>query len=490
MQSLTSQAENQIYAAYETQRRMLLGAQIARIFLGLEGIAALSLMIALLARVPLPSSWPAPDRGVFFLVNLALILTMAAFLAIALLGEWLRRAEWTTGSVTAAFLAGTILFNLIWGSGALSPFTIIGLMGFITPIIIAGLLRSTRDVIVTMLVGNVFTLVWLNMALGQAPASASDLGFTLAALLLIMQWGVATLMLTVAHSIRQTMRDLGDVRVAFDRAQRLDELKDQFIASVNHELRNPIMTIQAYLQLLNERADDMAPERRHSLIARAYQVADTIGALLESILDARRTNLESKDFSLEAVIIRPLLDTAASLIDPREGALGDRELHIDIPEDLAVWAEPIRLQQIFVNLLSNAIKYSASGTPIEVTARQTVETITSGPRWHPSTTEHKQVEITIRDYGLGIPLAQQDLLFRKFARLPRDLGSNVVGNGLGLYLCRVLAEVMRGRIWVESSGIPGESATFHLRLLPPPSLPSTSATPSTEPALAPTTAEE
>jgi signal transduction histidine kinase len=126
----------------------------------------------------------------------------------------------------------------------------------------------------------------------------------------------------------------------------------------------------------------------------------------------------------------------------------------------------VRLQQVFTNLISNAVKYSPPAAPIEVRAHVLDEPATSARRrWSRSSAEiPTRVEITIRDYGYGIPPDQASLLFNRFVRLPRDLASNVTGTGLGLYLCRVLVESMGGRIWVESTGVVGEGSTFHVTL--------------------------
>src|SRR6185312_988227 len=82
--------------------------------------------------------------------------------------------------------------------------------------------------------------------------------------------------------------------------------------------------------------------------------------------------------------------------------------------------------------------------------------------------QEPEVEIIVRDYGLGIPPESQPLLFQRFMRLPRDLESNVIGSGLGLYLSRTLVESMGGSIGVQSSGVPGEGSSFIVRLPAPP----------------------
>jgi signal transduction histidine kinase len=126
----------------------------------------------------------------------------------------------------------------------------------------------------------------------------------------------------------------------------------------------------------------------------------------------------------------------------------EREIVLFIPDDCYVMADYIRLRQVLLNLLSNALKYSPAGTKIELSAES----------------DDTQVMVRVRDCGLGVPLEEQSYLFERFIRLERDINSAVRGAGLGLYICRQLVQAMQGRIWVESSGQPGEGSTFAFTL--------------------------
>jgi signal transduction histidine kinase len=300
-----------------------------------------------------------------------------------------------------------------------------------------------------------------------------------------VQWALGVLALTATASHRRTLRDIGAAYMQIRQFDQLDQLKDQFITNVNHELRNPTMALQGYVELLRLRHLVITPERRAELIEKAVRAGDDLVALLTSVLDVQRFDSGAQDFTPEAVNLRATLEDAARLIDPREGNVSERELHVQVPEELEVWGEQVRLRQILTNLLSNAAKYSSSGTPVEVAARiATVLPEADGFHlWRAGGHEPRQmVEISVRDHGLGIPPEQIPLLFKRFVRLPRDLASNIVGNGLGLHLCRVLAEAMGGTIWVESTGIEGEGATFYVRLPAPPQV--EVAAPATEASLA------
>lgn len=129
-------------------------------------------------------------------------------------------------------------------------------------------------------------------------------------------------------------------------------------------------------------------------------------------------------------------------------------MELCIPPSLAVQADPARLRQVLLNVSVNALKYSPPGSPIIFSARPIRDPVPS-------------VVMSVIDKGNGIVPRDQDRLFQRFIRLERDLNSTIRGSGLGLYISRRLVEAMGGKIWVESSGIPGEGSSFNIQLLIP-----------------------
>ncbi len=492
---LLAVSEREIYRDYERNRRLYLARVLLPVFTLVQtAVFVVSVLVVSTAHF-------APQAWWIFVINTAIVGVDAALHALGIL--FVRRGQVWLATLSVIVPTGVTVIGpaLIWvlfytpGPGAASPslaITLSEVVATLVLIVLAGLLTNNWQAVVGVtLLMNGYTLFILAHAL-QTPEAGEALrsnATLIMAFPLIVQWTVAGILLAAAGTYLRTLRELGDVRVAFARAQQLDLLKDQFIAHVNHELRSPLMAMQGHIELMLLTEDALSTEERHEYLERAKRAGDDLVALVTSILSVRRLEEDSDAFEPVATDVDAALESAIHLIDPREGRWMERELRLHNPDQLKVWAEPVRLRQIFTNLLSNAVKYSPPGAPVEVAA-QLVPAEPSGEpgarRWswrrlhggtEPEDAPRWMVQITLRDYGLGIPPEQLPLLFKRFVRLPRDLASNVPGNGLGLYLCQTLAEGMGGRIWAESAGTQGEGTTFYLQLPAPPA----SAAPSTSP---------
>jgi signal transduction histidine kinase len=245
----------------------------------------------------------------------------------------------------------------------------------------------------------------------------------------------------------QAQRRAEELRVAYEGLKEVDRLKDQFITTASHELRTPLTAVQGYIELLSEHDASLSPEVRASFIAKARRGCDELTLMVNNIMDASRLQVEIEHVKLGPVSLASSVTHVLEILEAmtrRER----RKVHMDIATDLFVLGDTVRLRQVMLNLLSNALKYSPAGTGIEITA----------------SIEEERVTVYIRDHGMGVPEEDQERLFGRFMRLERDMNSPVRGAGLGLFISKRLIKAMDGRIWVESSGIPGEGSTFAFTL--------------------------
>src|SRR5690348_9145437 len=451
--SSLTEAERAEYLSYERQRSRRLLTVVVPAGITLTGIAFFVATLTLLTN---------PRQSAAVLVNDALTLLLAALFVVAWLALRRDRLGLATGIVLALGGGGILLTVAIaCFSQGLTPLGLIQVASLSTALVLVGMLGGLRIIIAAALVLSAVTVSILLLAPRPASLEAQIRPQIplLISVTVTYQWAVAASMIAIWATYRQTLQSLGG---AFARAQRLDTLKDQFITHINHELRTPIMTLQGYIEYLQLGQGLLPPAELDATLEKAGRTADTLVALLSNVLDIRRIEAQ-QDIPPAPVPVRDALDAALALIDPRYGGGALRDLRLQLPDDLTIWGDAIRLQQILTNLLSNALKYSPPGSPIEITGRA-LPTSPAALRRGPTPSARELIEISIRDYGEGIPPDQAPLLFNRFVRLPRDLASSVVGTGLGLYLCRVFAEAMGGSITVESAGIPGEGATFILRL--------------------------
>jgi signal transduction histidine kinase len=454
-----SPSDRKIYLEYDRQRRLRVTETIATFLCVLAILAAVLFLLQSLL-----------DGSFFRNLGLSVIeqgidLLLPALFGLAILMARRQNVNLAVGLVVGTTTFAVLVLNII--ESFLEGDTLLGYLPLPLAIILVGLLGGRRLIIAMSSFIVCFTIAafYLTPHLGGKAPSAFIADNPLYVLLVtvLVELGVAALMLVGSRTYQQTFQELGDLRVAVARARQLDELKDQFISSVNHELRTPVMALQGYVELYRLAGSQLPPDEQAELITRASEAGKDLVALINSILDARRLDQGADEFTPEMVTLRTALESAIRLVDAGQGDSELRDLHVSIPDGLAIWGEQTRLRQILTNLLSNALKYSPPGSPIEVTATIRDEETRTHPRGSDAH-DRSTVEIAVRDHGLGIPPDQIPLLFNRFVRLPRDLASNVVGNGLGLYLCAVFAQAMKGRIWVESTGVKGEGATFFVSL--------------------------
>jgi signal transduction histidine kinase len=246
------------------------------------------------------------------------------------------------------------------------------------------------------------------------------------------------------------VREIGEItgnqeRAAVAAAETM-RMRDEFLSIAAHELRTPLAALQLQLDALDHSLNSLDPELRegyarvHSRVEKAARNASRLADLVNTLLDLTRIVGGRLNLTLEETNLADVLrDTVEEFREIERSSA----VLVEAPERLPVICDRGRVEQIFNNLLSNASKYGKGG-PIEVRLCGS----------------EGAVELTVRDHGIGIALADQERIFDKFERAPaaRKYG----GMGLGLYITRRLAEAHGGSIGVAPTSGPG--ATFVLRL--------------------------
>lgn len=239
-------------------------------------------------------------------------------------------------------------------------------------------------------------------------------------------------------------RDLTERR-QIDQLQQADRFKNEFLALLAHELRNPLAPIRTAVQILVRR------NAANLELAQAQEIAERqirhMSRLLDDLLDVARISqgkLEIRREAIDAsVIIRRAVDAELPFIQERR-----LEVSVDLPaEPLGVDADPVRLQQIFVNLLNNAAKYTEPGGRIALSAQA----------------EEGQIVIRFKDTGIGIDPSVIPRLFEPFVQVERREKRSVGGVGLGLAVVKKLVEMHDGSVHVFSAGL-GRGSEFLVRL--------------------------
>ncbi|MGH2493363.1 MAG: sensor histidine kinase [Ktedonobacteraceae bacterium] len=244
--------------------------------------------------------------------------------------------------------------------------------------------------------------------------------------------------LTAQHAEQQ-------IAIAYKQQRQLNELKNQFILNVNHELRSPLTVVSGYLSLLLDKQKHIDQQAQEAYLKSAMRSCVELETLTNDVLDSLMLSNDEEPLRMEDI---PIASVAREVVE-HFASIGYQKhrFHLDIPEHVIARGNARCVRHVLRNLLSNACKYSPQDKPVTISATSDASSAS-------------QLCISIQDEGPGIPPEQIPLLFAQFVRLKRDLAGTVRGSGLGLYISKNLVEAMDGHIWVESAGIAGEGSRF------------------------------
>jgi PAS domain S-box-containing protein len=224
-----------------------------------------------------------------------------------------------------------------------------------------------------------------------------------------------------------------------------DRRKDEFIALLAHELRNPLAPLRNGLQVMRLAADDA------NMVAQARAMMDRqlehMVRLIDDLLDVSRINQNKMDLRRSRVSLADVFSSAVETARPAIETAG-HELTVSLPRQaLYLDADLTRLAQVFSNLLTNSAKYTERGGSIWLSAEQ----------------RGGDVVVSVRDTGIGIPLDALDTIFDMFSQVDRSIERSTGGLGIGLALVKGLVEMHGGRVTAASAG-QGKGSTFTVTL--------------------------
>lgn len=247
------------------------------------------------------------------------------------------------------------------------------------------------------------------------------------------------------------------LRVDQEDAQSVQDRRNDALAFVSHELRQPLSNITLAADILER---DPSEETRRHVAKLILRSATRLGSVIDDLADVTRLQADAIKIDVMPLCLQ---DVILAATDGARPAIERKQqlLRMDVPRDPPLWVsgDAIRLEQVFANLLSNACKYSPEGAEISISCRQ----------------EEGQAIVTVRDTGVGI---HRDMLEAIFDPFVRESSAVAEGLGIGLTLVRDLVKRHGGRIKARSDG-PGRGSTFAIELplaITPPQLAAHSST--------------
>ncbi len=226
--------------------------------------------------------------------------------------------------------------------------------------------------------------------------------------------------------------------------RKLDDLrKNDFIAMVSHELKTPLTSIKAYVQMLTMNVKESGDAFSINIVNKAHTQVNKMTNMVNSFLnvsrlEAGKIHLNKTTFNIEELV--------KTIVDEMTVTAYHHQVNFKSCKPLIVYADYEKTGQVITNLISNAMKYSSAGKSIEIACQE----------------KDKMVQISVKDEGVGIHPQDIDRLFERYYRVENTNAAMISGFGIGLYLCAEIIQRHNGRIWVESEV--GKGSTFYFTL--------------------------
>ncbi len=236
----------------------------------------------------------------------------------------------------------------------------------------------------------------------------------------------------------------GYVKIMHDitESKRLEQQKDNFISIASHELKTPITSIKAFIQLLQKHLKKSADTKSDLYLSRVDNQVNKLTQLIEELLDVSRITQGRLEYNEEVFPFDELVNETVEEIRP----ISDHKIIKKGRISTLVLADKYRVGQVITNLLTNAIKYSPGKDKIIVT----------------SSADDKGVLLSVQDFGIGIPKDQQKRVFQRFYRVIDKSRQSYPGLGLGLFISSEIMKRHRGKMWFKSKE--GKGSIFYFFL--------------------------
>ena len=245
---------------------------------------------------------------------------------------------------------------------------------------------------------------------------------------------------------------LGTVSIFQDITHQVevDRLKSEFVATVSHELRTPMTSIKGYVEILLMGAAGQMSDQQSQFLQVVKTNTERLSVLVNDLLDISQIEAGRVAISFQPVHLEEIIDIVIDQILHKSADEG-KPVHIEKniqPNLPRVFGDPDRIRNILENLVDNAYLYNTPDGKIFINMEQV----------------NGEVQVDVKDTGLGIHPDDLSKIFERFFRGEQPLVLGVSGTGLGLSIVKNLVEMHKGRIWAESQGVPGEGSTFSFTL--------------------------